>query len=311
MTRSRVGRTTRPRRRLPKGARFLRRGPLAHRGATPRRIERTVTSGRIAWRANSRPRFDARFATGSTWLVTPAKSMACRSTAAARLDPRSVRNGRGAPGSGTKPGVLSGGKRHIATRGPKRVGRGASRARRRRCERRVRPSMTTGSVSPNFNVEALHAPGTYRRARRVEKRARPAPEHRSPLCGNRRDGGGSTRIVRSAPRRDARARRARPSSVGSRSPDVPASSSALSVVRARRPLEDPDLCRRDRRARLAPSLRVLERDVGDDGNSPLTIFVESTRPAATSTPPTRLRFAESRRRRRSRSDQVVVAATYR
>ncbi len=135
--------------------------------------------------------------------------------------------------------------------------------------------MTTGRrLRPNFDVKALHAPGETRGEARVavEKRRADrlagAPAHA--LAAKLAEDGGCEREIDLFDRRrgvEARALHARAKFVGSRLQDAPRFVIGVKRRDEHGPrLQDPDLFARDRRARLAQNFRVLERDVGDDGD---------------------------------------------
>ena len=172
--------------------------------------------------------------------------------------------------------VLVGGERHDRHARTGEIGRKREIAQHGPdVERHMRPVHDDGQASrPNFDVEALHAPGEARGGARVARRAaprRPALRSaRSPLAAKLAEDGGGEREVDLFDRRrgvEARALHPRAELVGSGLQDA-----AGFVIRVKRRdehgpgLKDPDLLARDRRARLPKNFRVLERDVGDDGD---------------------------------------------
>ena len=202
-----------------------------------------------------------------------------RRAAPARSRQIGEKHSRGAPGEfGDETlGVLVGGKRYDRDARTGEVGRKREIAQHGPdVERHMRPVHDDGQASrPNFDVKALHAPGEARRGARVRVEKRCAdrlpgtPAH--PLAAKLAEDGGCEREVDLFDRR--RGRRGACASPASRARRLasaatrPASSSASSVVIEHGPgLEDPDLLARDRRSRMPQDFRVLERDVGDDGD---------------------------------------------
>ena len=130
------------------------------------------------------------------------------------------------------------------------------------------------ALRSRFKIKALHASRQTRgearvliEKRRADRLAR-APAH--PLAAKlAEDGGGKREIDRVDRRRggDARALDARPKFAGARLQDTP-----RFVIGAKRRdehgpgLQDPNLLARDRRARMPQDLRMLERDIGHDGD---------------------------------------------
>ena len=180
--------------------------------------------------------------------------------------------------SATKPSAsLSAASATIATHGPERSGVKREIAQDGAdVERHMRAVHDDGQASrPDFDVKALHAPGETRGEARVavEKRRadRLAGARAHPLAAKLAENGGCEREIDLFDRGrgvDARAFHPRAEFVGSGLQDAPGFViRRSSVVTSTAPgLRIPTFSPRDRRARLAQNLRVLERDVGDDGD---------------------------------------------